>query len=395
MKSAKMPVTPEVMQWCRKKAGYSIEAAANKIKRPPEDIEKWEDGTLSPTLAQLRKASEVYRFPTAVFFLPEPPRDFSPLRDFRALPHGLSLDFSPELSLSIRETQARQEWVREYLVEEGEEELGFIGSANIQTNPKIMAKAIRNRLSMTIEEHKASPTREDALRLWTVKAEETGIFIFQHRKISLNEARGFVLCDKYAPFVFLNANDAKAGRLFTLIHELVHLWINESGISNLELYDKARRQAPEATIERYCNVVASEVLVDSDSFNASLTRLASNLQMRDKIEALSKEYKVSEEVIARKLLEAGMIKDSLYSDLRSEYQERWKSFEKHKKKKPGPVSPYRLKLFNIGYAFTRTALAAYSSGSISGRDTSLLLGVKVNNLSKLSEHANPFSSVGR
>lgn len=398
MPRLRVPITPTVIKWCRIKAGYSIEAASRKIGRPPEEIEGWENGSLQPTLSQARKASEKYKRPLAVFFLPEPPQDFSTLRDFRTLPGDYSRDYSPELVFLIREAQIRQEWAREFLRDEGSGELPFVGSASLRSNPIEVARNIREALSISIEEQQACRTREEALMLWIRKAEDAGIFVFQQRKVEPVEARGFVLSDGCAPFIFLNASDAKAGRMFTLVHELAHLWINEPGISNLEGRGK-ERGSTETKIEMFCNKVAAGALVDSASFEVSWRMLPQRLDLEEKIENLSQKFKVSEEVIARKLLQLQRITKTQYTNLRTTYQARWREIEDEEKKarkeqKRGP-SYYRLKAFNTGYAFTKTVLSAHRNGLVLGREASSLLGVKLNNMGKLAECIGlPFGSTG-
>ena len=390
MPRLRVPVTPAVMKWCRIKSGYSIETAAQKIGRPPEEIRGWEDGSLQPTLSQARKASEKYKRPLAVFFLPEPPQDFSTLRDFRTLPRDYPREYSSELVFLIREAHMRQEWAREFLRDEGAEELSFVGSANLQSNPNDVARNIREVLSISIREQQACRTREEALLLWIRKAEDAGIFVFQQSKIEPVEARGFVLCDKYAPFIFLNANDAKAGRLFTLVHELAHLWINKPGVSNLEDIWREGRSA-ENKIEIFCNRVAAEALVDSLSFETLWRRIPKEFELERKIENISQKFKVSEEVIARKLLQQQRITETQYTNLRTMYQARWREIENkdkksHKEREKGP-SYYRIKAFNVGYAFTRTVLSAYWNGLILGKEASSLLGVKLNHMEKLAKCA--------
>ena len=393
MASIKVDITPAVMEWCRKTAGYSIEIAAKKLDRPEADIIGWENGTIQPTLVQLRKTSEVYKQALAVFFLPEPPKGFSTLRDFRTLPDGYSEELSPELNFLISDTRMRQEWTREYLIEEGVEALPFIGKKNMDSNSREVAKDICDTFSVTLDEQKACRSREEFLKLWLSRVEEAGVFVFRKAKINLTESRGFVLCDNYAPFIFVNSGDAKAGQLFTLIHELAHLWINESGISNLEFID-SRSIRQETRIETFCNKVAAEVLVDTEVFLKLFNAHSRSIEIAQRIEILSNEFNVSEEVIARKLLETGNVSLEKYKELRNKYQKRWNKHNKEAPRHEGTPSYYRLKIFNLGYAFTRVVLSAYSHGSISGCDTSMLLGVKLNNLGKLSELARPLFSVG-
>ena len=164
-------VTPSVIKWAREQAKMSIDEAARKIKRSPADIQAWENGTLRPSIAQARKASEVYRRPLAVFYLPEPPKDFRTLRDFRTLPNNNLREYSSELALLIRTAEYRQEWTREHLLDEGEEPLSFVGSASLNENPRDVARDILETLQLSPQDQQECNTRQGALRLWLEKAE--------------------------------------------------------------------------------------------------------------------------------------------------------------------------------------------------------------------------------
>ena len=220
-------ITPSVMKWARTTAHYSIDEAAKRIKRKPEEISGWETDDLLPTIAQLRNAAKVYKRPLAVFYLPEPPKDFQTLRDFRVTNYGGPDSYSPEFAFLLRETQERQITISEIMQENEEDQIEFIGTASIQTPIEDLARIIRTRLDLPDEIIKFD-TRALALKYWYDKIEKLGVFVFETgnmkgRKIEPEEVRGFVISDDYAPFIFINAQDTKAGQIFTLFHELVHL----------------------------------------------------------------------------------------------------------------------------------------------------------------------------
>ncbi|MDX9702371.1 MAG: XRE family transcriptional regulator [Candidatus Auribacterota bacterium] len=382
-------ITPSVIQWARERAGYSLANAAEKFKISEEDLQAWEAGTKSPSIPQARKASEIYKRSLAVFFLPEPPKDFKTLRDFRTLPEGYPSEYSPELSFLIRNMHVRQEWMREYLINEGTEPLSFLSKISKPITLKNLTDAILNTLDISPNEQINCKTRTEALKLWIDKVEAVGIYIIREKKIDPKEARGLILCDDYAPFIFLNGEDAVAAQLFTLAHELAHLWINQSGLSNLEPIGRVKNEKI-SKIETFCNKVASSLILANSSFNHKLSTLDSNLSTEEKIESLSKIFQVSEETIARRFLEKNLISDMEYLTLRRKYQERWIEFKKNerqkmKDKKRGPS--YYVKKYYNGYAFTHTVVDAYFSGTITARDASGLLDIKVNNIKKLADVA--------
>ena len=390
-------ITPSVMQWARERAKLPIEEAARKIRRPLEDIQGWEDGSLRPSIAQARKAAKVYRRPLAVFYLPEPPNEFETLRDFRVLPDSDLREYSSELSLLIRTARNRQEWTREYLLDEEVDILPFVGSCSLQNTPRDIASDILRVLQILPKDQQKYSSRYDALLFWLKKAELAGIFVFRQRQIDLQEARGFVISDDIAPFIFINSDDSKAAQIFTLAHELAHLWLDISGISNLEDQGVPLDQDT-SKIEIFCNQVAAEAVLEEASFSQAWRRQNPAHSIEDRINQISGIFNVSEEVVARRLLERNIITQSYYSELREFYQNRWVEIKRKERRKmkssKGAPSYYITTVSQNGYAFTQTVIGAFAGGAISGRDASSLLNVKVNNIHRLGETAGIFSKAG-
>lgn len=383
-------VTPSLMKWAREKAGFDIPIAAGKFKRPESDIIGWENGTKYPSLAQAREACRIYRRSLAVFFLPEPPEDFDTLRDFRLLPSDEERNYSPALALLLRQVFARQEWAREFLIDEGEEKVAFVGSATSQDNPLNLARTIRNTLGVTLENQARCRGHREALNLWINHIEGKGIYVCRQGKVEPKEARGFALADPYAPFVFVNSSDALSAQIFTLLHEVVHLWINQPGISNLVGLDE-NINTQDLEIERFCNKAASEILVERNSFNVFWNSSTGNLAER--IEKTSRRFWVSEEVIARRLADQQVISLEQYLTLRKGYAERWQAY---RKKSKGGGSYYLNMVARNGRFFTRLVIGAYNSARLTGRDASFLLGAKLGHFTKLyAEAGGAFYQSGR
>jgi len=383
-------VTPSVLEWARLKAGLSIDEAARRIGRSPNEITSWEDGSGLPSIAQARKAADVYKRPFAVFYLDRPPRDFQVLQDFRRLPDADIGVFSPELSYLVRISKHRQEWARDYLLEEEYEALPFINSASLDDSPDTIAADIRSILGITPKDQIDTPSRYDAFRLWMDRAEAVGIFVFRQRKVSLAEARGFSIADDVAPFIFINSNDSKSGQLFTLAHELAHLWLGFSALTNSEFQwsfpDDISRK-----IEIICNRIAASSILDDRVFVDVWRDMIHRHDTEESIELSAGYFRVSEEVVARRLLDKGIIEQERYRELREYYKDRWKKYEQRERKKQkesdsGP-SYYRTRAVALGYSFTQTVISGYLSGSISVRDASSVLNVKANNLRRLGEIA--------
>jgi Zn-dependent peptidase ImmA (M78 family) len=380
MASVTALVTPELMKWARETMGLRLDEAARKIGRSVEEIQGWEDGTRKPTMSQLRKVSEVYKRPLAVFFLPEPPRDFTTLRDFRRLPERETREYSVELKLRIRTVDFRRRWLSEYLESEGVEPLSFVGSISLRTPASTTAKNIRHTLEIDTSDIKQLRFSE-ALRYWVRKAEEAGVFVFRGREIPLEQGRGFVISDRFAPVIYINSRDAWSAQIFTLAHELAHIWLGHSGISNLEVDGQVADQDVEK-IEIYCNQVAAEVVLAPSEFHEVWSRLyQENLEHR--IEKISREFKVSEEVIARRLLQEGKIEKQSYESVRARVKERWQQ-ESIQKKSGWAKHSVKMASRN-GHLFTRTVINGFRSGNISGRDASELLNVKINHFPRLAQ----------
>ena len=385
-------ITPSVMEWARKKAGLDPLAAANKIGRPIDEILKWEAGEIYPSLPQARKAAEVYRRSLAVFFLPEPPFGVSTLRDFRHLPIDRPSDFSPELCSVIQDIEYRQEWLRDYLKEEGVEPLDYIGSASTSMNAKEVGEMIRSKININPENHLSLNSRRDVLNLWINESEKIGINICREGGIDIEEARGFVITDEYAPFIFLNNSDSFTGRLFTLVHELAHLWINAPGISNRFAIQREGTNIEE-NIEVFCNRVASHTLLSESEFQIIWKGSRGRGNHEDRIYYISNRLKISEEVIARRLLDNMQMTVENYQLLRAKYLDRWRKYKKEEAKKRqsreegGGPSPHLLRVQKNGKIFTQLVLTTYYNGTISGAEASRLLQWKVNNFHKVAEKA--------
>ena len=386
---AKALINHRMLTWARESARISVEDVARKFNKEPHVIQAWESGSDYPTLVQLRTLSDTYKRSIAIFYLPSPPEDFQPIKDFRKLPREYSREFSTELLFLLRDTQDRKRKLKEILIADGVEELDFVGSVNRRTNSKDVSEAIRKTLGLTIEDPIKCRKPEEFFKLLSSKAEEQGIFVFRKGGIDSEEARGFVLCDKYAPFIFINSGDSISAQIFTLAHELVHLWINQEGISNLAPLTSVSSE--EELVEVFCNKVANELLVEDRYFDKFLVELNA-FSIDERINRISDVFKVSREVIARKILDKGLITKKKYEELKEQYKNEWNEFKRNKKEKfkaqEGGPSYYLLTTIANGYSYTRRILGAYYSGILSGRDSSGLLGVKLNNFAKLAVSAN-------
>jgi transcriptional regulator with XRE-family HTH domain len=232
----------EVLRWVRERGGLEIVALAQKMKVSAEEVRKWE-ATGEIRLSMTKKLASYTRTPLGYLFLEEPLSDKLPIPDFRTVSDEQVQRPSPDLLEMVQTMQRRQRWMREFLIEEGVGKLSFVGSASMNLKPEKIAAMIRESLGITEDWARKLPTWTDALRRLREIIDAAGILIFingiiannTHRKLDPEEFRGFVLCDEYAPLIFINGADARAAQMFTIAHELAHIWLGKEGVSNFDV----------------------------------------------------------------------------------------------------------------------------------------------------------------
>lgn len=382
-------ITGEVLKWARKTANISIEDAAKRVKVSPERLLAWENSSDYPTISQGKTLSKLYRRAFSIFFLPEAPLDFLPLQDFRR-PGAKELDTAS--IFLIREIQEKQEWLRDYFEESGELELDFVGKFSLKDQPEIVANDMLSTLGILPGEYDKEP-----LQVWIEKAESVGIFIsrtsYIHSKMIIDQEvlQGFAIADQYAPFIFVNSRDWKAAQLFTLVHELAHIWIAKSGISNeVEegLAGKVRTKAH--PVEVFCNRIAANALMPEQV----MKNINQNLwQSETSIYKLAQQLGVSSLSLLIRAVHRQSINFSEYEVLKHKAEQAYHLFvqkERHKKllqaaKKGGGPSVYRLRLNRNGKEFTKVVLDSYRSGAISPSVASGLLSTSSNKFVKFEK----------
>ncbi|MBV6511026.1 MAG: hypothetical protein FMNOHCHN_00505 [Ignavibacteriaceae bacterium] len=378
-------VTPEVLRWARKTAKMNEQTAAEKISVSADRIREWELGLGQPTIKQAQKLAKVYRRPFALFFLPEAPTDFKPLEDFRK---PGSKDLSTSVIFIIREIQQKQAWVRESFLNENKEPLPFIGRFSLENNPQDVAVDILKVLGINPSQYVSGyPLKE-----WINAAEMSGIFIARtsniHSRllIDTDELQGFAIADRIAPFIFINSEDWNTAQLFTLVHELAHLWIAASGISNAIDFDQIKGDTYH-TVERFCNEVAASVLMPEKILQSE--NISNFSDLKD-LSSISRKYGVSSFALLVRLLNLHIISNSKYLSLRQQAEAEYNSYimkeaerkAKQKAKDSGP-NYYLLQCNRNGRLFTQIVLDAFRGGSINPTLASDLLNVRITKFQKL------------
>ena len=373
-------ITPNLLKWVRENLRQmSLEEASNRTKYSVEEIQAWENGTMDISIPQLKNFAHIYRTSIATFYLSEPPTlNRKKLADRRILPFG-EQSFSPALLGLIDTLSDKQEWLSQNLKQQGKARISF-GNFSTTSSLTAIVSDIKLKLQINIQEQIQTKDSREALRLWIERAESFGINVSSvSNKISLEEFRAFVLYDEYAPFICLNPKDSYAGRLFSLCHELAHLWLKQSVISNIH--------ENTSEIEVLCNSIASQLLLDNIILHDLWKKRNHQLELREQVLTIARKFSVSEECIARYLLDCDDISQEQYQELRRLYNARWKYLQ-NKKGSGGPAYGLKMVLENGSY-FTRHVLAQYHKGSILGAEASSLLGVKINHFNSLAEYLPP------
>ncbi len=298
----RVPVQPKLLRWARERSGHSTDALARRFPK----LNEWERGEVRPTLKQLEAFAKATHAPLGFFFLDEPPVERVPIPDFRTIASTRIDHPGPDLLDTIYLCQQRQDWYRDFAQFTQEPPLDFVGSAKIEDNV-IKTAATMRRLGFDLEERRQLATWTDALRRFIEQADTLGVLVMvsgvvgsnNRRKLDPQEFRGFALADPMAPLIFVNGADTKAAQMFTLAHELAHLWLGESGISNAEA-----RTTPDQAVECWCNQVAAELLAPLEKLRSEFDNRA-NLQ--DELQRLARRFKVSTLVILRRIYDAGLL----------------------------------------------------------------------------------------
>lgn len=367
---------PSVLRWARERAGLDCEALARKVGVQPEKVVLWEE-TGQITLKQAERLAKSTHAPFGALYLDEPPIETLPISDFRTV--GSSVVSRPSLDLIevLDSALERQDWFREYAIQNGAEPLDWINSLNGHEDVEPTARRISDRLSLETASRIRAKDWEEALRLSCTQLEKEGVLITRssvagqgtNRLLQVDEFRGFALSDKWAPLIFINTRDWRPAQIFTLFHELIHLWLGVSGISNLEQTDASTNN-----YEQFCNAVAAEILVPKSELKE---RFEAGIQ---DVAELGKHFKVSILVMLRRLRDLQFITRSdfarQYSAQIARFQQQADEEKSKKEDKTGGPPYYRLKISRLGRRFVGALLESVFEGHTSPVDAFRLLGVR-------------------
>lgn len=377
-----LAITGEVFRWAIERAGISDEKLALSLHTKPEKIIAWETGKEYPNFQQAQKLATALSIPLGYLFLSDPPEITVPIADFRTLPDKPSTTISLNLQDILDDALRKRDWYSEWRKSEGLASFEFIGKFTIHDNPSDIVNDIRQVLEIPPDYASHLRTWDDHLRLMVQKVEQGGILVLQsgvvgnntHRKLSLEEFRGFALADKFAPLIFINAQDSIAARIFTIAHELTHLWTGTSGISNPEI---TPGNLELQQIEHFCNKIAADLLVPQEVFSRKWNQ---SIDTFENTQILARHFRVSAQVIIRRSYDLGIIPADEYF---TTYQEILKASNVGKKGSGGDF--YNSFFSRNSRRFTRTLISAIASGNLSYLDAARLLNTQPRSIANAME----------
>lgn len=353
---------PGVLRWARTRARLEPEVLARKVGVKPDRVREWEEsGRIS--LAQANKLAHHTHTPLGYLYLAEPVEDRLPIPDLRTVGDQPLERPSPELLDTVQMMQRRQAWMREERIDQGVEPLRFVGAGRGESSPLVVASGIREVLGL--EQNWANDLGNwmDAIRRLREQIESAGVLVVfngvvgnnTHRKLDPDEFRGFALVDEYAPLIFINSADFKAPQIFTLIHELAHIWIASPGVSSFRELQPSPNQ-----VEQFCNQIAAEFLVPETELREVWLLVR---QRPDRFDLLARRFKVSSIVAARRALDLRLITRDAFFDF---YRE-WREVER-RKAAPEGGSFWNNQNVRIGRRFGVAIVRAVQEGRLTYRE---------------------------
>ncbi|MFH1529881.1 MAG: ImmA/IrrE family metallo-endopeptidase [Pseudomonadota bacterium] len=363
----RVDVQPALFRWALERAGIDSVALQHRFQKLPE----WERGEAKPTLKQLEAFAKATHAPVGYFFLQRPPVEAVPIPDLRTVASQGVTRPTPDLLDTLYLCQQRQEYYRDFARTVGEQPMAFVGSTSVSSSIPRTAEAIRTTLGFDLPARRRMRTWTDALRSFVDHVEALGVLVMisgivgsnNKRKLNPQEFRGFALADDLAPLVFVNGADTKAAQMFTLAHELAHLWLGETALS-----DAGLRSTPSQAVERWCNRVAAELLVPEAALRSEVRPIE---DLEEALKRLSRLFKVSTLVVLRRMYDIGALDQAEFGDAYRRELARLRSFN------TGSGGDFYNTLgARVGKRFARAVLVSTLEGRSSYTEAFQLLGVR-------------------
>jgi Zn-dependent peptidase ImmA (M78 family) len=368
--TVRVPVSGTLLSWARERSRL---APGELESRFPALLE-WEEGTKLPTLKQLERFAQATHTPIGYLFLPEPPEESLPIPDFRTIGNIEVGQASPDLLDTVYQCQQRQDWYRDYARVHQESPVPFVGTFIAGTDVADSAAQMSAVLSFAPEER--GTTWSETFRRLIEEADDHGVLVMvsgivgsnTHRKLDPEEFRGFALADDLAPVIFINGSDTKAAQIFTLAHELVHIWLGESAVDDPEMSASSSN-----SIERWCNEVAAEFLLPA----ASLRGVSVDRDdLTEELDRLARQFKVSTLVVLHRLFDTGYFTLPQYRAEYADERERILALMEERSSGGGGGNFYNTQPVRVSKRFARALIESTLEGQTLHRDAFRMLGFK-------------------
>lgn len=363
----RVEVNPALVRWAVERAG---DRRSSLYKSFPK-LDQWGNGEGQPTLKQLENFAKAAYVPFGYLFLPEPPEEIVPVPDLRTLRSQGVTRPSPNLLDTIYEMQRRQAWLSEDRIECESEPLDFVGSARQSDDPAGIGQEMRRTVGLVDGWAANVPTWKESVGELRRAIESIGVTVVvngivgnnTHRKLNVDEFRGFALNDVYAPLIFVNGSDAKSAQMFTLAHELAHIWLGTSALTNAGLANKSTHG-----IEVWCDIAAAEFLVPADE----LKSLWKDIGRKDQpFLAAANAFKVSPIVAGRRAMDLGLVPRKVFF----EFYRAHTAQESLPHSASGGGDFYKTQNTRIGRSFAARVFLAAKEGRLSFKEAYALTGL--------------------
>ncbi len=390
-------VNPDILQWARKTAGLTPEDAVRKLSLRDgrgvsaiDRLKSLESGYTEPTRPMLLKMAKQYHRPLLTFYMSAPPGKGNRGQDFRTLPEEYSVVDEALLDSLIRNIQARQSMVRAIIEDEDEvEALSFVGSAQRSDSVDTIAKSIQRTINFDLDEFRSQRTPNDAFKLLRERVEDAGIFVLlignlgsHHTALDIEVFRGFAIADDIAPFIIINDQDAHSAWSFTLLHELAHLWLGQTGVSGAKT---------EIATERFCNDIAGEILLPTQQLmTLSINNTTDIETAKELISSFAKERNISNSMVAYKLFSNGIIGHDTWNSLSRLFRRIWLHNRKEKRdqaRNHDSQDPdyFVVRRHRVGATLINFIGRMMAAGAVTTIQAGKILGVKACNVHKLTD----------
>lgn len=375
-------ITPNVLTWARQRAEISLEQLADNLKVQVEKVQKWEKGEKKPTFLQAQKIAKIFQIPFGYLFLQNPPEEKLPIPDLRTFKNEPVGELSAEFKSLLNDIILKQKWYKDYILENEGEEKYFLEKFTIKSSKKEIIENINQLLKLDDCIGKSLDKRV-LLNKLTKRIEKLDILVMKngivgsntHKPLNTNEFRGFAIYDKFAPLIFINSKDTISAQTFTLLHELVHLLIGESGISLLDL------NLTDNDIELFCNDITAEVLVPKRLLDIYWNNA---VEFEEHYEKLADIFSVSTLVILNKLYGLEYIAFSIYDKYAQIESEKFRRFNATRKKAAGGDFYKTLKTKN-GTNFSNALIISTLEGKTLYKEAATLLNTSSSSINKFAQ----------